>query len=397
MATERVRTMEDITIADLSHALAAPFGVMILADMGANVIKLEEPRGDIMRTTAGGAWDIMCNRNRRNIAVDLRQKEGKEILTKILRKADVLVESFTPGAIERLGFGYETVREINPGIIYCSVSGYGQTGPYRDLRGFDVVAQAASGLMMNTGDEDRPPVRVGTSAVDLGSGEYLAIGILLALRDRKKTGKGQRLDLSLFETALSWMSQYTLSYVLSGQLPQRLGSGFAAFCPYRVFEASDGYVFIGCATDPMWKNFCDAFDLKELYGRQELVKTNGRLERRKELDDLVQNAMSDYKVGEIVERLEKAGVPVTRVNTVKDTLEDPHAIDRGIFCTQEHPKFGAVKFTYTPIRRDGKYAEIYRPSPGIGEHTRDILSEAGYSDKEIDGFLSSGVCRAAEK
>ncbi len=396
MATERRTTLEGITVADFSHALAAPYGVALLADMGANVIKFEGPRGDPMRYVAGGTWNVMTNRNKRNISLDLKSDKGKEVAKRILSKADVLVESFTPGAIERLGFGYDAVKEYNPKIIYCSISGFGQTGPYRNLRGFDVVAQAASGLMLNTGDADRPPVRVGTSTVDLGSGTILAFAIVLAIIDRQKTGKGQRIDVSLFETALSWMSQYALGYVMTGQLPQRLGSGFAAFCPYKVYETSDGYVFIGCAGDKMFKDFCETFDISELKD----PKYDGiiaRLEDREKIDDIVQKAMKNYEAKDIVERLQKAGVPCSPVNSVKDTLEDPHAEARGIYASMTHPQGGPVKFTHTPIMRDGKFAEIYSHSPALGEHTRNILTEVGYSDSEIDGLLSSGVAVAAEK
>lgn len=396
MATERRTTLEGVTIADFSHALAAPYGVAVLADMGAEVIKIESVGGDPMRYVAGGTWNIMTNRNKKNIALDLKSEKGKEVAKRILSKADVLVESFTPGTIDRLGFGYDTVKEYNPKIIYCSVSGFGQTGPYRDLRGFDVVAQAASGLMLNTGDADRPPVRVGTSAVDLGTGTILALAIVLALIDRQKTGKGQRIDVSLFETALSWMSQYALGYVMTGQLPQRLGSGFAAFCPYRVYEASDGYVFIGCASDKMFKDFCETFDISELKDPK-YEGLMARLGNREKIDDIVQKAMSNYTAKDIVERLRKVGVPCSPVNSVKDTLEDPHAQARGIYASMTHPQAGNVKFTHTPIMRNGKYAEIYSHSPVLGEHTRSILAGVGYSDSEIDDLFSSGVAAEAKK
>lgn len=390
------KTLDHVTVVDFSHALAAPYAAMLLAEKGADVIKFESTKGDPMRDAEGGAWDTVANRNKRNIAIDLKTDKGKEVAKRILEKSDVLIESFTPGTMDRLGFGYEDVRALKPDIIYCSISGFGQTGPYRDMRGYDVVAQAASGLMMNTGDPDRPPVRVGTSAVDLTAGTLLAYGIVLALMDRQKTGKGQRIDISLFESAISLMSQYTVSYFISGNVPNRLGSGFSAFCPYRVFEALDGYVFIGCATDQMFNNFCKEFELTELGSNPKYQKTEGRVEDRTKIDDQVQKVISRYRVSEVVERLRKAGVPVTPVNTVKDTLEDPHAKERGIFAFQDHPRFGHVKFSRLPIMADGAFPEPYSPSPDVGEHSRHILREQGYSDEEIEQMVDSGVVVAKD-
>ena len=397
MVSKKTTTLEGVTVADFSHALAAPYGSMILADMGADVIKIESPAGDMSRPALGGAWNIMANRNKRAISVDLKQEQGKEIVRKVLEKADVLIESFTPGVIGKLGFGYETVRAINPKIIYCSISGFGQTGPYKDMRGFDVVAQAFSGLMLNTGEPDCPPVRVGTSAVDMGSGMYLALGILLALMDREKTGEGQRIDISLFETALSWMSPYTVGFSKTGTLPQRLGSGYAAFCPYKVFDASDGYVFVGVATDQFWKYFCEALDFMDLYENPKYLKTKGRLGNRKELDDLVQKGMKRFKVAEVVEKLRKAGVPVAPLLSVAQTLEDPQAKARDIFVSMDHPEYGPVKFTRTPIVRSGKMPEVCSSSPFLGEHTREVMAEVGYSKEQIDELISSGIAIDVKK
>jgi len=253
-----------------------------------------------------------------------------------------------------------------------------------------------SGIMLNTGDADRPPVRVGTSAVDMGAGSYLACGILLSLMDRERTGKGQRIEVSLFETALSWMGPYSVEYSISGQMPQRFGSGFGAFCPYRVFEASDGYVFIGCATDKFWQAFCAAFVLKELAANPVYSETKGRLENREELDGLVQKAMAGYKISEIVERLHKAGVPVAPVLNVKETMEDPHAIERDAFASLDHPEYGQIKIPRIPIVRSGKMPEIRKPSPRLGQHTREVLAEVGYSDEQIEELISSGAAIAAK-
>lgn len=389
------KTLDHVTVADFSHALAGPYAAMLLAEMGADVIKLEEIKGDPFRDTQGGAWDIMTNRDKRNISVDLKTDKGKEVVRSILRKSDVLIESFTPGTMDRLGFGYEDVRALKPDIIYCSISGFGQTGPYRDMRGFDAVAQAMSGLLMNTGDPDRPPVRVGTSAVDLNTGTLLAYGIVLALMERQKTGKGQRIDTSLFESAISLMSYFITYYFISGSVPNRMGSEYSSLCPYRVFEALDGYVFIGCGTDRMFNNLCKEFELTELGSNPKYQKTEGRLEDRTKIDDQVQKVISRYRVNEIVERLRKAGVPVAPVNTVKDVVEDPHAKERGIFVSQDHPRFGHIKFSRIPIMADGTFPEPRSPSPDLGEHSRQILGELGYSDEEIEQMVDLGIITAS--
>ncbi|MCD6224954.1 MAG: CoA transferase [Deltaproteobacteria bacterium] len=229
MAEEQGLTLKGVSIADFSHALSAPYGSMLLGDQGADIIKIENPKGDIFRTLMGGAYAAVVHRNKRTISLNLKMDEAKEIARKIVEKSDVLIENFTPGAIERLGFGYDAVKEYNPRIIYCSVSGYGQTGPYSKLGGYDVVAQAMSGIMDNTGENGRLPVRIGPSIVDMGTGMYLGMAILLALMDREKTGKGQRIEISLIETALSWMSAQAAYNSMTGEVPLRFGSGFFLF------------------------------------------------------------------------------------------------------------------------------------------------------------------------
>ena len=394
---EQMKTLEGVKIIDFSHALSAPYGSMLLTDQGADVIKVENPRGDVFRTALGGAYSAIVNRNKRGICVNLKTDEGKEIIKKIILESDVLIENFIPGVIKKLGFGYETVKAMNPRLIYCSLSGFGQTGPYKNLGGYDVVAQAMSGVMVSTGFPDRPPVRIGPSIVDMGSGMYLAMGILLALMDRERTGKGQRIEISLLETALSWMAPFAAKYTMDGELPQRWGSGFFAFAPYQVFESSDGYAFVGVSTDAFWKAFCDAFDLKDLHERKEFSNIPGRLENREEINRLVQIELKKYTTADIIARVRKAGVPCASVNSIKDAMDDPHVKERDILDSMDHPECGPIKFVCNPIIRNGKIPKVRFPSPAIGEQTVEVLSELGYSDDEIEGLLSSEVAIAYKK
>jgi len=384
-------TLEGITVADFSHALSAPYSTMLLGDQGADIIKIENPKGDVFRDLIGGAYAAVVHRNKRTIALNLKMEEGKQVAWEIIKKADIVIENFTPGAFERLGFGYEEVKAVNPRIIYCSLSGYGQTGPLKKLGGYDVVAQAMSGIMQATGDSDRLPVRIGPSIVDMGSGMYLTMGILLALMDREKTGKGQRIEISLLETALSWMSPFVARCSMNGEVPQRWGSGFAPFCPYKVYEVKDGSVFIGVSTNNFWERFCKAFNFNDLFEREVFKDISGRVSNRDELDGLVQGEMKELSAKNVIETLRDAGVPCCPVNSVKEVMEEPHVIERGCLVDHDHPAYGPIKFIKNPISRDGQFPEVRFPSPGMGQQTKEILTQVGYSKEKIEELISSGA------
>jgi len=381
------RSLTGITVLDLSHALSGPFGTMLLTELGADVIKVEPPGGDHFRPTNGGATFAVVNRNKRSICIDLKKPDAAQIMQRLIGKADVFLETFTPGAAERLGYGYDDVRAIKPEIIYCSISGFGQTGPYRELRGYDAVAQAMSGVMAATGEPDRAPVRVGPSMIDMGTGMYAVIGILDALRTRDQTGQGARLEFNLFESALSWMSQSIARYSQTGIVPPRTGSALATFSPYQVFNGRDGLIFIGASTQKFWERLCQALDLERLISDERFADMPARVANRQALTEIIEETLSQTSNEDILERLRTAHVPCAPVLSVDGVVADPHVAARGTLTPLTDPAIGNILQTRMPIG-DG---EPPRAAPQLGEHNRDILSEIGFGEVEIDGFFRNEV------
>jgi crotonobetainyl-CoA:carnitine CoA-transferase CaiB-like acyl-CoA transferase len=383
--------LSEIRVLDMTHALAGPFAGMVLADMGAQVVKLEHPQGDHFRPLLGGAYYAALNRNKRGISLDLRQPEGKQAALKLMERADVFLESFTPGTVDELGLGYEAVRVFNPRIIYCSISGFGQTGPYRPLPGYDVVAQAMCGIMMCTGMPGGPPVRIGASWIDAGAGMFTVIGILKALLERSQTGRGKRIDVSLMDTALSWMSPLVAHYTMAGELPQAMGSALASFSPYQVFRCKDGYVFIGASTQKFWKTLCGVLNIEHLLKDPRFATNEERTANRDQLTELIEAALGDMDRDSLVERLREVGMPCGPVLDVGQALSDVHVRSRGVLQEWEHPEYGPVIQVKTPVSEDGVMPEIRSPSPFLGQHTREVLGELGYTAAEIDKLVEKGV------
>jgi crotonobetainyl-CoA:carnitine CoA-transferase CaiB-like acyl-CoA transferase len=386
--------MQDIKVVDLSHALAGPFCTMLLADMGAEVIKIEHPHGDHFRAAISGGYNAAVNRNKRGICLDLKKDAAKEVVRRLIKRGDVVMESFTPGTIDRLGLGYDVAKEINPKIIFCSISGFGQTGPYRNLPGYDVIAQAMSGIMMCTGQPDGPPVRIGPSLIDIGAGMYTVIGILQALMERERTGQGQRIEVSLLETALSWMAPFIARYSISGELPGRIGSALAAFSPYQVYKAKDKYVFIGASTELSWGALCEILNLEPLIDDPRFSSMENRIDNRSELNELIEKALTELTADEVVTKLRKARVPCSPVMTLAESLEDPHIKERGLFTELNHPEYGPIIQTRTPIVRSGKMPEIRSGAPLLGQHTLEVFTMLEYSESEIEDLISSGAAIA---
>ena len=383
--------LKGIKVADFTQVIAGPACSMLLADMGAEVIKIEPPTGDFWRKTVRGSAFANFNRNKRSLALNLKDPRGREAVMKIVARADVFLENFTPGTMDKLNLGYETVSRANPKIIYCSISGFGQEGPYRDRPGYDPVAQAMSGIMINTGEPQGPPVRVLPTMVDYLSGNHMAYAIALALLDREKTSQGKRIEIALLDVAIMQMGQFVAMYTMTGELPQRMGSGYLAAAPYQAFETQDGYVLIAVTTDEMWKNLCRALKLDHLYSNPKYASLEGRVKSRPDLAAEVSQATRKYRSKDLETLLVEGSVPCGRLMNIDEIIADPHVRFRNIMAEVEDPQRGKIKIIKTPIFVSGKPPEITRRAPLIGEHTAEILEELGYSREEIEGFFNAKV------
>jgi len=383
--------LDGIRVLDFTQVAGGPYGAQILGDFGADVKKIEPLTGDHFRNKFGGIWCFSLNRNKRGLALSLKSDEGRDIVKRLIKTADVFFEAFVPGTMERLGFGYDAVKKLNPKIIYCSFSGYGQTGPYRDRAGYDVCAQAESGLMAATGEEGQSYVRTGTSMIDYGTGMNACIGILLALLDKKKTGEGQYLEVSLLDTAVSWMNYRITYYSPTGKNPPRVGSAASFSCPYQVFETADKPMFIGVSTDKNWKIFCRELDLQTLSEDPRFAANEKRLENREILVPLLQKELKRYSSSELIDKLGTIGIPYAQVLKVGEMMELPHVNDTGMVVKMDSPGRGKLSIPGIPIRMSSSKGEIRRRAPELGEDTDEILKEIGYGDEEIDRLQKKGI------
>ena len=385
--------LEGIQVVDLTHAFAGPTCTVLLGDMGADVIKVEPPTGDHFRHPLGGATFINLNRNKRSLVLNLRKTEGKDVVLKLASRADVFVENFVPGAMDRLGLGYDAIRPLNAGIIYCSISGFGQTGPYRDRAAYDPIIQAMSGIMDGTGEPDRPPVRMLPSMIDYSAGLNAALAIVASLWNRNRTGKGERIDISLLDVALASMHQYVTHYKRTGKLPQRAGSGTQqpSWAPYQNFETRDGLILIAVTTDAMWTNLCRILALKELGTNPLYATVQKRSENQEGLVLALNEVTRQYGSEELEAKLLEAGIPCSKVRNVGEMVEDPYVAFRQILEDINHPTMGNVSTVKTPIFFSAKSFPTKRRAPLLGENTHEILRELGYSDQGIQDLIDRGI------
>jgi crotonobetainyl-CoA:carnitine CoA-transferase CaiB-like acyl-CoA transferase len=375
--------LSDTLVLDLTQVIAGPTAGTILGDMGADVIKVEPLQGEHFRPHFGGAWVPSMNRNKRGLALDLRNAGGRDVLMRLVRKADVFMEAFTPGVIAKLGFGWEVVSKENPRLVYASVSGYGQTGPYAGRAGYDPCIQAEVGLIEATGPIGGEPCRVGTAPIDYSTGLACAAGIAFALLGRHKTGKGQRLDLSLFDVGMHLMSHWITNYGLKSEDPVRMGTGNSLIFPLRVFPTRTLSVFVAGTNDPFWRTFCTALGREDWLADPRYATNDLRVENRATLEPEIEAHFARHTGEELLDRLIPAGMPCSAVYKVSEVMANPHTRARGAVLEVDYPGLGTVKSANNPIKLSDAPVTVRRKSPAVGQHTAEIMREVGYSDAEI--------------
>jgi crotonobetainyl-CoA:carnitine CoA-transferase CaiB-like acyl-CoA transferase len=379
--------LDGLRIVDLTRVLAGPFCTMMLGDMGAEVIKVEEPlHGDETREWAPlvdgwSSYFLGVNRNKKSIALDLKNPDGATVLRSLIGQADVLVENFRPGSLTQLGFGYEEVARLNPRLVYCSISGYGQNGPRSQLAGYDVVIQGESGLMDVTGQPDGPPTRVGIAISDYLAGLYAAQGILLALMDRQRTGQGQHVDIALFDSLMSALTLPVGILLATGQSPHRMGNDHPSIAPYETLVARDGLVIVAAGNPRLWTQLCAAIDAEHLVSDPRFLTNADRLRNRAELKTELEAIFQRLPLDELIGRLEAHNVPCGRVRSVDEAIKDPQLLAREMVIAIEHPELGTIKNLGNPIKLSRTPHVRKLPPPRLGEHTDEVLKTLCSSTK----------------
>jgi len=391
-----------VKVLELAQIMAGPTCGLMLADLGADVIKVERvPGGDDTRrmdrpSVKGESASFMAmNRNKRGIALNLKLPAAQAALKRMAARADVVTENYRKGTMEKLGLGYEALRAVNPAIIYCSISGYGRTGPYADKGGYDLIAQGMSGLMGVTGEAGRAPVKSGGPVCDINAGLLGALGVVSAYVHRLKTGEGQLIDTSLFEAGIQQLYWQAAIHFATGEVPGPTGSAHILSAPYQAFRAADGWLNIGGANQANWERMCRVLGARDWL---EDPRFRSNADRMKNLDALVplMNArLKDRQVDDLIKALEAEGVPCGRINSIADVATDPQALAREMVVELEHPRAGRTRALGLPIKLSRTPGKVSRPAPVLGQHTREVLEEFGFSRAEIDSLVGSGAAVAA--
>ena len=389
-------------VLELAQIMAGPTCGMMLADMGADVIKVEKlPGGDDSRgyreprVNGVSAPFMILNRNKRGIALNLKHPDGRRILLRMVENADVLTENYRRGTLEKLGLGYDVLSEVNPGLIYCAVSGYGRDGPYGDKAGFDLIAQGFSGLMSVTGEPGRPPAKTGNSIADINAGILAVVGITAAYAHKLQTGRGQVVDTSLMEAALQQTYWHAAIYFATGESPGPAGSAHLLTAPYQAFRAKDGWINIGGANQANWERIAEVMGHPEWREDERFITNSARMINIEALTAAMNEVLATRTKGEWINAFDAAGVPVGPVHTIGEALSHPQTLARNMVVDLEHPQAGPTKALGCPLHFSETPTRIDRPAPMLGEHSRELLKEYGFSDEEIDEFAASGVIEEA--
>jgi len=396
-----MKALEGIRVLDLTRALAGPFCTLMLGDHGADVIKIEIPRaGDDTRKWGppfiGGesAYFLSINRNKRSLTLNFKEEKAREIFLKLAKDADVVVENFTPGVMGRLGLGYDAVKAINPGIVYCSISGFGQDGPYSSRPAYDQIMQGISGLMSITGEPDGEPQKVGIAVADIGAGMWAAFAVMAAIHNRSHAGEGQGqyIDISMMDAQVAWLTYQAANFFASGEPPKRLGAAHPNLVPYQAFMCQDNkYLNLAVGSERIWERFCEGMNMPELKDNPDYKTNVERSQNRGKIVPFLQEIFLKRPVNDWVEQLQKVSVPCGPINDLADVFSDPQLLYRGMYQEIAHPTLGKIKQTGIPIKFSRTPGGLDRPPPLLGEHNQEVLESLGFSSAEIEELRAKEV------
>jgi formyl-CoA transferase len=401
-----MQPLDGIRVLDLTRALAGPYCTMMLGDLGADVIKVERPgHGDESRGwgppfvgepygpyPGESAYFISANRNKRSITLNLKEPQAQEIIRKLVARSDVFVENFRTGVLEKMGLGYENLHALNPRLVYCSISGYGRTGPYADRPGYDFVIQAEGGFMGITGPEEGPPYRVGVPIIDITAGMFSATAILAALRARDVTGEGQHIDLSLLDTQVALLANVASNYLVGGKEPRRLGNAHPNITPYEAFRARDRWFALAAANERQWVILCDVIGRPELKDDPRFADNSARVQNRAALREVLDAAFLAHDAEEWLAEFRKAGLPCGPINSIPEVFAHPQAEARGLAIDADHATAGTIKFPGFPYKLSQTPAEVRLPPPVLGQHTEQVLVELlSHSSENVAAFREQGI------
>lgn len=398
------QALENLVILDLTRVLAGPFCTMMLADMGARVIKIEVPGGGDdtrgyppFRENVNGQRESLyfanINRNKQGVTLNLKAPEGKELFKKLVKKADIVVENYRPGVMDKLGLGYDVLKEINPRIIYGAVSGFGNTGPYRLRPGYDILGQAMGGLMSITGVPGGPPTRAGSAMGDILGGLHLTIGLLAAVNARSITGRGQRVDISLMDSVIAATENTAIKYLESGQIPPRMGNRYAAVSPYDAFQVKDGKIIIACGNQKLYEKLCtEILDRPDMITDPRFADMVGRLEHQDDIQAVIEEKLKDVTMQAAVELILSKGIPAGPIYDIRQVLADPQVKDREMFVQMQHPTLGEITVNGCAVKLEDTRPGVRTPAPALGQNNYDLyVDELGVSPDKYEFLKSQGI------
>ncbi len=394
-----MKALDGVRVLDLTRALAGPFCTLMLGDYGADVIKIELPgTGDDTRTWGPpfigeeSAYFLSINRNKRSLTLNFKEPQAVEIFSKLVEDTDVIVENFTPGVMERLGLGYETIKAANPKIVYCSISGFGQTGPYQKRPAYDQIMQGVSGLMSITGDPEGEPEKIGIAVTDIGAGMWAAFAVLAALHHRQQHGEGQYIDLAMLDAQVAWLTYQAAFFFATNTPPKRLGKAHPTLVPYQAFMAQDGKYFnVAVGSERLWERFCQGIKREDLKDNPDYATNGDRVRNRTKIVPLLQEFFLKRPSLEWVEDLQAANVPAGPINDLADVFSDPQVLHRQMLLEMPHPTLGSIKQTGLPLKFSLTPGGLDRHPPLLGEHNQEILQGLGYSAAQIEEMAEHSV------